>query len=376
MRYALLLWVVAGCAVDHAGLGSSEPPVSPSDAALLDGTPSDVALRDATLRDVSSGCDGATRPGCNECPLGFETNGAGECTNIDECEPNPCMNGGSCSDGVDAFRCACPPSFMGATCESVAVDCDPNPCMNGGTCADIPEGIFCSCPSGFTGDTCETDIDGCTPNPCMNGGSCTEGIGSFSCRCSVEFDGETCSIAVPESELAFYDPIGSQVPSNPLPVTTSDPRIIASQFENMTFGTGSGTNNNRRPVLMTMGALDPATTFYVTVTLAPVGTDLIALSRITYDYASYRSGATGTISVRTSADGFAATVDSVAWTGATRDLVSFDMRSVPPSADPMELRLYMHDLLTVGGPSGDWADLVSTSSTGDGMRVFGRAVAE
>ncbi|MFT5354673.1 MAG: hypothetical protein ACI9KE_001880, partial [Polyangiales bacterium] len=156
MRYALLLWVVAGCAVDHAGLGSSEPPVSPRDAALLDGTrsdatpsdatpsdatPSDATSSDATLRDAgpsdaSADCDGATSAGCEECPPGFDRDGAGECTDVDDCDPNPCMNEGSCADGIEAFTCTCPPSFTGATCETRAFDCDPNPCMNGGTCAE------------------------------------------------------------------------------------------------------------------------------------------------------------------------------------------------------------------------------------------------
>jgi hypothetical protein len=129
---------------------------------------------------------------------------------------------------------------------------------------------------------------------------------------------------------------------------------------------------------MMAGALDAAATFHVTVTLTPGATDAIALSRITYSYASYARGATGTISVRTSADGFAATVDSVPWTGSTGTLVSFDLSSVPPVAEPLEVRLYMHDLLAADGGISirDWADLVSTSSTGDGMRMFGRVVAE
>ena len=34
----------------------------------------------------------------------------------DECDSNPCVNGGTCTDGLDLFTCACDAGFMGATC--------------------------------------------------------------------------------------------------------------------------------------------------------------------------------------------------------------------------------------------------------------------
>lgn len=371
MRYVLLLWMVAACTVDHAGLAPSGPPGTEPDAALRDvpqpdgsfpdvsqpdvprpdAGPSDAGLSDAGLSDAGPGDAGFQDSGPRDagpgdagprdagpCPLGFERDGDGNCINTDDCAPNPCMNGGTCADGVDAFTC--------------------------------------SCPAGFTGVTCGTDIDDCSPNPCLNGGVCADRVASFVCRCAVEFDGPTCSTDVPEAELAFYDPLGPQGGTAPLPVSASDPGIIASALEGESYGAVSGFGNtNRKPVLMSSGALDVATSYYVTVTLTPsAGTDAIALSRITYFYSSYERGATGTISARTSADGFATTIDSVAWTGATAELVSFDMSSVPPTGDALEVRLYMHDLTGVGR---GWADLVSTAGTvGDGMRVFGRVVAE
>ena len=39
------------------------------------------------------------------------------------CEPNPCLNGGSCQldiDSPDGFVCKCPPKFSGSKCESKA----------------------------------------------------------------------------------------------------------------------------------------------------------------------------------------------------------------------------------------------------------------
>ena len=35
-------------------------------------------------------------------------------------------------------------------------DCSPNPCQNGGTCTDGVNSYTCSCAAGFTGDNCRT----------------------------------------------------------------------------------------------------------------------------------------------------------------------------------------------------------------------------
>ena len=37
-------------------------------------------------------------------------------TEIDECTSSPCVNGGSCEDGVNLFICHCPDGYDGATC--------------------------------------------------------------------------------------------------------------------------------------------------------------------------------------------------------------------------------------------------------------------
>ena len=39
-------------------------------------------------------------------------------TDVDECVPNPCLNGASCADGVLSFTCVCPVGYTGTNCET------------------------------------------------------------------------------------------------------------------------------------------------------------------------------------------------------------------------------------------------------------------
>ena len=39
-------------------------------------------------------------------------------TDIDDCSPSPCENGGTCTDLVDDFSCDCAAGFIGETCET------------------------------------------------------------------------------------------------------------------------------------------------------------------------------------------------------------------------------------------------------------------
>ncbi|MCP3668384.1 MAG: calcium-binding EGF-like domain-containing protein [Gammaproteobacteria bacterium] len=40
------------------------------------------------------------------------------CTDIDECQSNPCQNGATCNDQIDQYNCTCLPGFTGKHCES------------------------------------------------------------------------------------------------------------------------------------------------------------------------------------------------------------------------------------------------------------------
>ena len=41
------------------------------------------------------------------------------CTETDECQSNPCQNGGTCVDGVYSFTCVCPTFHAGQRCEGI-----------------------------------------------------------------------------------------------------------------------------------------------------------------------------------------------------------------------------------------------------------------
>ena len=38
---------------------------------------------------------------------------------INECDSYPCLNGGTCSDGVNSFSCVCAPEITGRTCDTL-----------------------------------------------------------------------------------------------------------------------------------------------------------------------------------------------------------------------------------------------------------------
>ncbi|KAI8427603.1 hypothetical protein MSG28_002096 [Choristoneura fumiferana] len=125
-------------------------------------------------------------------------------TNWDECWSSPCLNGGTCLDGIASYNCSCPDGFIGDNCETNYNECESNPCLNNGTCIDMDNGYICSCVPGFAGEHCELDVAVCNSTEearCYNGGHCIEGPGfKFYCKCLAGWAGPKCEQQIDECE--------------------------------------------------------------------------------------------------------------------------------------------------------------------------------
>lgn len=63
-----------------------------------------------------------------------------------ECQSNPCQNGGTCVDSYNSFLCQCPPNWQGVTCSADVNECSEYAgtdigCQNGATCVNL-QGSF------------------------------------------------------------------------------------------------------------------------------------------------------------------------------------------------------------------------------------------
>ena len=119
---------------------------------------------------------------------------------VNECDMSPCEHGGSCTNSIGNFSCACAPGYTGSRCEIDIDECLSNPCDNGGSCSDRVNSFQCTCAPGYTGDTCATDIDECLPLPCKNGGTCMDRVNGFTCTCVSSYRGTTCEEDVDECQ--------------------------------------------------------------------------------------------------------------------------------------------------------------------------------
>ncbi|XP_006113957.2 brevican core protein [Pelodiscus sinensis] len=88
---------------------------------------------------------------------------------------------------------------------NISGDCIPNPCMNGGTCSEERDRVSCICLPGYGGVTCETDLEKCSSGWDNFQGSCYK---HFSTRRSWEdaetqcrrYGGHLANIMTPEEQ--------------------------------------------------------------------------------------------------------------------------------------------------------------------------------
>ena len=114
-------------------LASTVPVTTPEPTTLATCTPTDSC-------DGHYDCDNATleticHPGYEGdlCQDRIDPGGI----NDPECPGNGfqrCSNGGTCWDG----QCCCPPGYSGISCTKDIDECESDPCQNGGTCFTPP----------------------------------------------------------------------------------------------------------------------------------------------------------------------------------------------------------------------------------------------
>ena len=114
-----------------------------------------------------------------------------------------CLFGGTCIDGINAYRCVCARGYSGTNCEHLVRACDSTPCLNDATCTDLsrpdlvlPPAYQCHCAHGFAGRQCEQLYDWCAAanDPCRNGAVCRQEGSEFGCECAEGWDGEVCDM--------------------------------------------------------------------------------------------------------------------------------------------------------------------------------------
>ncbi|XP_074465037.1 protein crumbs homolog 2 isoform X7 [Larus michahellis] len=138
---------------------------------------------------------------------------------VDECATDPCHNGGVCFERSNqayygtrpdfprnfsysqaaGFLCWCQPGFTGKTCFTNIDECESQPCQNGGLCVDLINGFLCHCLPGYSGVECAVNINECEEGPCKNGAVCEDGIADYTCHCAPSQDGiiwggKNCSV--------------------------------------------------------------------------------------------------------------------------------------------------------------------------------------
>lgn len=113
---------------------------------------------------------------------------------INDCKVNPCENGGTCVDKVNAFQCICNEGWEGALCNIDTDDCNPTPCRNNGTCVDGIADFECECTNGWKGKTCSLKDSHCDHTTCKNGGTCQDLGNTFICRCPPDWEGKQFEI--------------------------------------------------------------------------------------------------------------------------------------------------------------------------------------
>ena len=102
-------------------------------------------------------------PFCSPCPLGTfaPDSGLGACTPCDFSETHclPALNTCDPIDGKLTPCDECEPGYEGELCTQEIDECEDEPCQNGGVCVDGLASFACQCPKWTAGEICDEIID-------------------------------------------------------------------------------------------------------------------------------------------------------------------------------------------------------------------------
>ncbi|XP_070549873.1 hyalin-like [Ptychodera flava] len=133
------------------------------------------------------------------CTFTVYVNDVGDCTQNGACEQICLYNSG-------VYSCACRDGYTldgdGRNCTEIN-ECDPDPCVHG-TCTDEVNDYSCACDAGYSGKNCSININDCRNSPCRNGGTCVDGVDSFTCNCLPGYRGNTCNRGTGQCILNCY----------------------------------------------------------------------------------------------------------------------------------------------------------------------------
>ena len=121
------------------------------------------------------------------------------CSEIDECDSTPCLNGGVCFQGLNIFSCRCIDGYTGLICENGK--CHTGQLCENGRCSTnalkVHVYLFFALFSNFLCFVM-TEIDECLSNPCLHNGTCTDLLNDVNCTCEVGYTGDRCETGTPD----------------------------------------------------------------------------------------------------------------------------------------------------------------------------------
>jgi hypothetical protein len=166
--------------------------------------------------------------------------------------------------------------------------------------------------------------------------------------------------------LVQYNPTGPQTSATPVPPAVVAPGVTASSLQEIGFET-TWNNTDALPIgrITTSATVDP--TVYLTFTVQAGNGQSITFTNLSFDKQSYLNAGPSHASIRSSLDSYGADIAVVTVNPAGFQSLNFDLSTLPPASAPVTFRIYLY-----GAPSfTDWADLVGTAKSGNGLRVNG-----